>query len=140
MKNTENRNERCNDCEQMFEDNVNGIVNEVDGYTRKDHRQKSEEVHDAYDKQTPTTGYEAGKPSGKTSDNVTSKIENGVNTAATKAKEFTRETADKAATKIRDGVKTAADKGAQFADKAADKINSKIDNLGSGHNGFDKTR
>lgn len=140
MKNTENRDNRCNDCEQMFEDNVKGMVNEVDGYTRKDHREKSEEVHDAYDKQTPTAGRTDDKSFADKAGNVTSKIENGVKTAADKAKEFTRETADKAETKIRDGVKTAADKGAQFADKAADKINSKIDNLGSGRNGFDKTR
>lgn len=38
----------CDECEQMFEDNVQGLVDNVEGYTRKDHRDKSAEVHDAY--------------------------------------------------------------------------------------------
>lgn len=58
MKNTENQGNRCNDCEQMFEGNIHGIVNEVDGYTHKEHRRKSEEVHEAYDR--------AGSDSAKT--------------------------------------------------------------------------
>lgn len=38
----------CDECEQMFEDNVRELVDNVEGYTRKEHRDKSAEVHEAY--------------------------------------------------------------------------------------------
>lgn len=142
MKNTENQGNRCNDCEQMFEDNIHGMVDEVDGYTHKDHRQKEKEVRDAYDtgrsNPTPTSygGNTAAKSFDKTADKVTSKVENGVKSAATSAKQFVEKGADK----IGGGVKSAAATATRFADKTADKVNSKIDKFEAGRNDYDKKR
>ncbi|MDE6862347.1 MAG: hypothetical protein K2J31_06390 [Alistipes sp.] len=153
MKNTENQGNRCNDCEQMFEDNIHGMVDEVDGYTHKDHRQKEKEVRDAYDtgrsnptqtpyggnttdKTTYTGGNTAAKSFDKTADKVTSKVENGVKSAATSAKQFVEKGADK----IGGGVKSAAATATRFADKTADKVNSKIDKFEAGRNDYDKKR
>lgn len=108
MKNTENRNDRCNDCEQMFEDNVKGIVDGVDGYTRKDHRQKSDEVHAAYD--------EDHRRDDRHDENREPEY----------PKSNERTTADKAASKFDDGVKSAAKSVGEYADKAADKIGSGV--------------
>lgn len=46
--NKEQENTKCDPCEQQFEENVHGIVNEVEGYTDKDHRKKEKEVEDAF--------------------------------------------------------------------------------------------
>jgi len=148
MKNTENESNRCNDCEQMFEDNVKGMVNEVDGYTHKDHRHKSEEVHDAYDtdrnrhasneygKTTRETEHASEKHGEETVGKVTSKVEAGVKSAA----QYAEKTADKAADKIKDGVNHAAASATRFADKTADKLGSKIDDLETAGTHFDKKR
>lgn len=56
MKNDKHAEDYCNECEQMFEDNVNGLVDEVEGYTRKDHHDKAEEVREAYDRRDGKEG------------------------------------------------------------------------------------
>lgn len=148
MKNTENQGNRCNDCEQMFEDNIHDIVNEVDGYTHKDHRNKSEEVHEAYDnagkrpasydKSAGTIGNTVTESVGKSAGNVAAKVGTQVKSAAAKAESYVEKTAEKAAVKIGDGVKTAAAATKQFADKTADKVTAKIDRFEAGRSDYDK--
>lgn len=142
MKNTENLNDRCNDCEQMFEDNVNKIVDEVDGYTRKDHRQKSDEVHAAYDEghrrdDRHDENRESEYPKSNertTADKMTSKLDNGMKSAAKNVGQYV----DKTAEKIGDGVKSAADSVARFAEKGADKVGSTIDKMETAASHYDK--
>lgn len=148
MKNTENESNRCNDCEQMFEDNVKGMVNEVDGYTHKDHHRKSEEVHDAYDtgrnrpasheydKTTRETDNAAEKHGDGKVDKLTSKTED----EARSARQYVGETADKEVDKIKDDASHAATSATRFADKTADKAGSKIDDLETAGTHFDKKR
>lgn len=46
--NQEQENAKCDPCEQQFEENVHEIVNEVEGYTQKDHNKKEKEVEEAF--------------------------------------------------------------------------------------------
>lgn len=39
----------CCSCEQDFRNEVNELVNEVDGYTHKDHEEKKKEVKAAFE-------------------------------------------------------------------------------------------
>ncbi len=38
----------CDECEQMFEDNVQGLVDNVEGYTRKDRDTETGSPRDDY--------------------------------------------------------------------------------------------
>lgn len=44
----ENMNTKCDPCEQKFEDGVKEIVDQVEGYTRKEHADKEKEVDAAF--------------------------------------------------------------------------------------------
>ena len=46
--NKEQENAKCDPCERKFEENVHELVNEVEGYTDKDRRNKQKEVEDAF--------------------------------------------------------------------------------------------
>ena len=46
--NKEQENAKCDPCERKFEENVHELVNEVEGYTDKDRRNKEKEVEDAF--------------------------------------------------------------------------------------------
>lgn len=64
MKNENNQ--QCEPCEQQFENNVDKIVNEVEGYTPSDHKARQKEVDGAFgtaapDRQKETDAPYAGK-------------------------------------------------------------------------------
>ena len=44
------KNNTCTPCEQNFRDEVDHLVDEVKGYTKKDHEQKKKEVDEAFGK------------------------------------------------------------------------------------------
>ena len=44
------KNNTCTPCEQNFRDEVDHLVVEVKGYTKKDHEQKKKEVDEAFGK------------------------------------------------------------------------------------------
>ncbi len=44
----ENENTKCDPCEQQFEDGVKEIVDQVEGYSRKEHDDKEKEVDAAF--------------------------------------------------------------------------------------------
>ena len=44
------KNNTCPPCEQNFRDEVDHLVDEVKGYTKKDHEQKKKEVDEAFGK------------------------------------------------------------------------------------------
>lgn len=46
MKNENNQ--QCEPCEQQFENNVDKIVNEIEGYTPSDHKARQKEVDSAF--------------------------------------------------------------------------------------------
>lgn len=50
MKNENNR--QCDPCEQTFENNVEKIVDEVEGYTSADRKERRKEVDDAFGTRT----------------------------------------------------------------------------------------
>ncbi len=51
--------ETCDPCERDFVEEVDRLVEEVDGYTRKDHIEKKEEVEAAF----PTEGKDGNRTS-----------------------------------------------------------------------------
>lgn len=48
MKESKEKTGCCDPCEQQFREEVDELVENVKGYTRKDHREKKEEVKDAF--------------------------------------------------------------------------------------------
>lgn len=52
--NNDQVNAKCDPCEQQFEENVDQLVGEVEGYSEKDHRKKEKEVEDAFASDTHT--------------------------------------------------------------------------------------
>lgn len=45
----ENKNTKCDPCEQRFEEGIDQIVDQVEGYTREEHTDKEREVTTAFD-------------------------------------------------------------------------------------------
>ncbi|MCD7962727.1 MAG: hypothetical protein LUF90_04075 [Rikenellaceae bacterium] len=52
MKNDQINNESCDTCNEDFQRGVDSIVDRVDGYNRKEHRNKKKEVEEAFDTDT----------------------------------------------------------------------------------------
>lgn len=49
-----NNQANCDPCEAIFEKQVKGLVKEVEGYTKKDHDKKKEELNKAFDEKPAT--------------------------------------------------------------------------------------
>lgn len=49
----ESQNQKCDPCEQQFEQNVHELVHEVEGYTEKEHRRKEKEVEASFGTSQP---------------------------------------------------------------------------------------
>lgn len=62
MKNENNQ--QCEPCEQQFENNVDKIVNEVEGYTPSDHKARQKEVDGAFGNKAQGQNYEKGQSYG----------------------------------------------------------------------------
>ena len=62
MKNENNQ--QCEPCEQQFENNVDKIVNEVEGYTPSDHKARQKEVDGAFGNKTQGQNCEKGQSYG----------------------------------------------------------------------------
>lgn len=56
-----NENNCCDQCEQDFERNIDRIVDQVDGYSQKEHRDKRNEVEDAFDGRESREGASEGR-------------------------------------------------------------------------------
>lgn len=62
MKNENNQ--QCEPCEQQFENNVDKIVNEVEGYTPSDRKARQKEVDGAFGNKAQSQNYEKGQSYG----------------------------------------------------------------------------
>lgn len=62
MKNENNQ--QCEPCEQQFENNVDKIVNEVEGYTPSDRKARQKEVDGAFGNKAQGQNYEKGQSYG----------------------------------------------------------------------------